>query len=315
MNPQMLQRYFDNTCTEEERRIVWLYLQQHSVDALEHLLDEGWNDSAPPMPARMAAKLDERLSPFLVQRRPRRLFYRWMAAASVLLLATGGLWLSRPVVKHKATAPLAIREINNGTTIVKRLTLPDGSHIWLTPGARIQLNDSFNILNRRINLSGEAYFEVAPAAIPFTVDGGGLQTIVLGTHFNMEAWPGEHSTSVSLSAGKVAIKQADSTMVLQPGFRLIYRKEQRTFVTRHFSTDNETNWKRGVIVMDDIPLEAALHRLEARYHKKIIWPEGAFRHARFTATFEQTPLEVILHNMAFIHGFSFQAKGDTILIH
>ncbi|WP_161596745.1 FecR family protein [Chitinophaga vietnamensis] len=310
----MLQRYIDNTCTEEERRMVWQYLQEQDAPALEHLLDEGWNDHVPPMPTQMAAELDNRLSPFLIRRRTRQLFYRWAAAAAILLLAAGWWRFSRPIATHDAPVPLASREISNATTTVKRLTLPDGSHIWLTPGARIQLDDDFNLHNRRIALSGEAYFEVAPAAMPFIVDGGDLQTTVLGTHFNMEAWPGERSVSVSLSAGKVAVKHADSTMILQPGIKLTYRKTQHTFITRHFSTDNETNWKRGAIVMDDIPLEAAFHRLEARYHKKIIWPQGAFREARFTATFEQTPLAVILHNMAFIHGFSYQTKGDTVLI-
>lgn len=318
IDPHTWQRYIDNTCTADERKAVLQWLQTQDDHALETLLDKEWATVPSPMPADMAAMLDQQLAHLLQPRHSRKMFYiKWLAAASIALLAGSILWLQRPV---KTTIPVVhSRQITNTATYVRRLTLADSSQVWLTPGSGLTIPDDYNVAARKIILTGEAYFEVAPQAAPFQVEAGGLVATVLGTHFNIEAWPGESITGIALSAGKIAVHlplqdQRDSTLVLTPGLKLAYKKATQSFSTRHFSTEKEADWKRGALVIEDVPLDAVFSRLESRYHKKIIVSAGNFKTTRFTATYGEEPLTDILRNMAFIYGFTYHETRDTVVI-
>jgi transmembrane sensor len=319
IDSQTWQRYIDNTCTADERKAVLRWLQAQDEPALEALLDQEWEAAAPPMPAAMATLLDQQLSHLLQQKQPRRLHYtRWLAAAGIALLAGSLLWLQRPA--KKLTVVVHNREIANTSTYVRRVTLTDGSQLWLTPGSVITVPDNYNQQVRKVILSGEAYFEVAPQSAPFQVSAGGLEATVLGTHFNIEAYPGETTTGIALSAGKIAVRlslhrQPDSTLILTPGLKLSYKKQAQSFNTRRFLPEKEADWKRGALVLEDVPLEAAFSRLESRYHKKILISRGNFKATRFTATYNQETLTAILHNMAFIYGFHYYETRDTVFIH
>lgn len=319
IDPHTWQRYIDNTCTADERKAVLHWLQTQDDLALEALLDQEWEASPTPMPAAMAGMLDQELSHLLQPRHSRRLFYiKWLAAAGIALLAGSLLWLQRPV--KKLTAVVHSREIANTSTYVRRLTLTDGSQVWLTPGSVVTIPDDYNRWVRKVILSGEAYFEVAPQAAPFQVNAGGLEATVLGTHFNVEAYPGETTTGIALSAGKIAVRlsllhQPDSTLILTPGLKLSYKKSAHSFNTRRFLPEKEADWKRGALVLEDVPLEAAFSRLESRYHKKILISGGDFKATRFTATYGPETLTAILRNMAFIYGFNYYETRDTVFIH
>lgn len=313
------QRYIDNTCTADERKAVLLWLQAQDDQALEALLDKEWEASPSPMPAAMASMLDQQLSHLLSPRHQRRLFYiKWLVAAGIALLAGSLLWLQRPA--KKIMAVVQSREIANTSTHVRKITLTDSSLVWLTPGSVVTIPDDYNVLVRKVILSGEAYFEVAPHAAPFQVNAGGLEAIVLGTHFNIEAYPGETTTGIALSAGKIAVRlslfhQPDSTLILTPGLKLSYKKPAQSFNTRRFLPEKEADWKRGALVLEDVPLEAAFRRLESRYHKKILVSGGDFKATRFTATYGPESLTAILRNMAFIYGFKYAETRDTVFIH
>lgn len=319
IDPHTWQKYIDNTCTADERKAVLHWLQTQEDPALEALLDQEWLVSAPPMPAEIATLLDQQLLHLLAPRRQRRLFYsRWVAAAAIALLAGSLLWLQRPATK--TAAAVHSREIANTSTHVRKITLADGSQLWLTPGSVVTIPDDYNGLVRKVILSGEAYFEVAPHAAPFQVNAGGLEATVLGTHFNIEAYPGETTTGIALSAGKIAVRlsllhQPDSTLILTPGLKLSYKKQTQSFNTRRFLPEKEADWKRGALVLEDVPLEAAFSRLESRYHKKILVSGGDFKATRFTATYGPETLTDILHNMAFIYGFHYYETRDTVFIH
>lgn len=319
IDPHTWQRYIDNTCTTAERKTVVRWLQTQEDPALETLLDEAWEDAAPPMPAEMASMLDQQLSHLLKPVRHRGLFYiKWLAAAGIALLLGSLLWLQHPA---KTVVPLVHnRTITNTSTYVRRLTLTDGSQLWLTPGSVVTIPDDYNVLVRKVILSGEAYFEVAAQAAPFQVHASGLQATVLGTHFNIEAYPGETTTGIALSAGKIAVRlsllhQPDSILILTPGLKLSYKKSTQSFNTRRFLPEKEADWKRGALVLEDVPLEAAFSRLEGRYHKKFSVSRKLFKGTRFTATYGPETLTAILRNMAFIYGFHYTETRDTVYIH
>ncbi|NIG55363.1 FecR domain-containing protein [Chitinophaga sp. Cy-1792] len=306
------QRYIDNQLTEAERISLTEKLQHTDDEMLAEQLLQGWPEAdVPPMPKALAMQLDNSLQYLLP---PQKRNYRpllWWAAAAILI----GILIHNiyPPAKLSPVVPPA-RELVNNSSHVRKITLPDNTQLWITPGTHVVIDPAFDEKNRIVSLAGEGYFEVSPGSHPFIVNTGRITTTVLGTHFNVEAYPKEKNISISLTAGKVAVHGADSTLQLKPGTRLIYRKASDEFVTRKFAVENESNWKRGALVLDDLPLETAFSRLEGRYGTTFRYTPGAFNGARFTGVYEAAPLEVVLRNMAFIHGFQYKIRKDTIYI-
>src|SRR5690606_693130 len=114
-----------------------------------------------------------------------------MAAAAVVVVGLGAaLWL-RPTV-HRA--PLGER---------LAVVLPDGSRVELNSGSRLAYRRTFGWRARRVDLHGEAFFDVVPADVPFTVRTFNSAVTVLGTRFNVRAWPDD--------------EQAETAVVLEEG--------------------------------------------------------------------------------------------------
>ncbi|MBV8255616.1 MAG: FecR domain-containing protein [Chitinophaga sp.] len=314
-----LRNYIDRNINEETRKTTHQWLQSLSDNELENLLAVGWGETPAPMPAEAATMLDTQLKnigipvtaprPFRVLRLVRR-----MVAAACIILLTGLFFLQ----KRKSTVPVPAppTQLANTSMHARKVTLPDGSLVWLSPGAALTVPANYNTGRRDITISGEGYFEVAPHTTPFRVFAGGLEAHVLGTHFNVEAYPGEKATTIALTAGSVAIRiRRDSSLVLKPGFKLISRPATQQVTVRPFVKEREIDWKKGAFVLDDVPLDAVFSRLEYRYHKKVVVNANLSGKARFTGTFNNTNLPDMLTNMAFVYGFKWQVTNDTLFIH
>lgn len=245
-------------------------------------------------------------------------------AASLLLIICAGIGLIKWHLQSDYTKPLAIttRLIRNQSSATERAVLPDGSLVWLTPQSSLSIRSDFAQKERWLELQGEGYFEVrSDPAHPFKVMAGGLQTTVLGTHFNIESYPGETATKVSLSEGRVIVQWhdptgKDSVLALSPGTRVRYAPALHRIVTDRFPTDEEAAWKRGAFVMNDLPLSEALQRLATRFGKTILFRPADFRGRRFTATYEHPDCIAILDNMSYVQQFHYRIKNDsTVIIH
>jgi len=340
INREKWQRYIDDQCTPEERKEMLQWLLQLPPGALEKMLEEGWDDNAPPMPQAMDicvySLLQQRLAASaqntdarVIQGLPgglptwrRRTIWRWTAAACLVLLAGISIGLLRLAQPAKKTRPIAAaaREVRNKSSVTKRAVLPDGSGVWLTPNSMITIGPDYNKNDRQLQLQGEGYFEVVhDPAKPFTVTTGDLRTTVLGTHFNIESYPEESSTKISLSEGKVAVQSPagnkDSMLYLSPGTRACYQPALKKITTDHFPLAEETAWKNGSLVFNDLPVTDVLRRLENRFGKKILFPEVGFKGKRLTATYKQPDLGIILENIAYVQAFHYRINRDTIIIY
>ncbi|PSL50306.1 FecR family protein [Chitinophaga niastensis] len=326
LDQQLWQRYIDGTVTTAERTDILQWLQSLDDEALEQLLTGGWQEEPPPMPAEHAAHLDNYLvsvmseKPLVVS--SKRRWGWWAAAASLLLLSSSGIWLWKTGKKQTVTAPLmSWRKIKNNTTTISKITLPDKSIVWLTPTSQVDIPDDYAQQARHITLSGEAFFEVVPkAAAPFVVTAGMLHTTVLGTSFNVEAYTNEPTVSISLATGRVSVElprkgRKDSTLVLFPGAKLIFKKGPQLFTNTHFSIEDTLAWKQGGFILEDVPVAVVFNRLARRFGKTIVFDPAAFSGARFSAKYNHPDLRVVLKNMAFIHSFHYHMRADSIFIY
>ena len=171
-----------------------------------------------------------------------------------------------------------------------RLQLPDGTRVWLNAASSIRYPTAFTGEERKVEITGEAYFEVAKAfsaggregVIPFRVNVRNKAEVeVLGTHFNINAYENEKGIHTTLLEGSVRVMQRSSALVLKPGQQaLISSIGEKIQLVNHADTDKVMAWKNGLFYFEGLTLEEAMRQLERWYDIEVIY-EGAVPNIRF----------------------------------
>ena len=159
------------------------------------------------------------------------------------------------------------------------LTLSDGTRVWLNSETSIQYPVVFGTKERRVFIQGEAYFEVAKdAKKPFTVQFMSSSVTVLGTSFNIRAYPEEKQSQTTLAEGSVRICSPGSSMLLKPGEQAEVKALSGEMVKKEVEVKTFTSWKDGRFVFEQEPLENIMRTLERWYDIRVIFrDEGAKR--------------------------------------
>ena len=159
------------------------------------------------------------------------------------------------------------------------LTLSDGTRVWVNSETSIQYPVAFGAKERRVFVQGEAYFEVAKDANkPFTVQFMSSSVTVLGTSFNIRAYPEEKRSQTTLAEGSVRIYSPGSSMLLKPGEQAEVSALSGEMVKQEVEVKNFTSWKDGRFVFEQQPLEDIMRTLERWYDIRVIFKdEGAKR--------------------------------------
>lgn len=168
-----------------------------------------------------------------------------------------------------------------------QLTLPDGTQVWLNSASSIRFPTTFTGKERRVEIIGEAYFEVAKnAQMPFRLDVGDKMEIeVLGTHFNVQAYNNDNTLKTTLLEGSVRVKAqprakqtSQSTTVLTPGQQA--QINQNAADTKSVSVINDADidkvmaWKNGHFNFEGASLEEVMKQLERWYDIEVVYESG-----------------------------------------
>lgn len=198
---------------------------------------------------------------------------------------------------------------------ISKVILPDSSVVWLNSGSEISYNNFFAAKNRDINLTGEAYFQVTKNEdIPLIVSSGELQVKVLGTKFNVTAYPESNNIDVVLESGKVELLSSELKSFqyeLKPGERGTFHRESRKLGISTVNTGKFTSWKDGIINIYDQTLEEVVKRLEIRYNQKFNY-EKELKDYHFTFTISNESLEETINLMEKIAPIATIQKGEII---
>ena len=157
--------------------------------------------------------------------------------------------------------------------------LADGTTVHLNAGSKLTYPVRFAGKRRVVALEGEAYFEVAKDANkPFTVQFMSSSVTVLGTSFNIRAYPEEKQSQTTLAEGSVRIYSPGSSMLLKPGEQAEVKALSGEMVKQEVEVKNFTSWKDGRFVFEQQPLEDIMRTLERWYDIRVIFrDEGAKR--------------------------------------
>lgn len=253
----------------------------------------------------------------------RKISYRqiaWAAAAALaLLLLAFRFWR-----ETDAQTPFLAQVIENSKpATVSIYRLPDGTLVRLKTGSSLRLSEMFDQKERRVYLSGEAYFEVAEnPQKPFKVQAGNTLTTALGTVFNVRAYPGEARVKVVLISGKVKVERENrehtplQAAILAPGQQIV---AQTDALGQPAQADiaGDTRWKDGlVLTFRGTPFREVVKVLSENYRITISgYEQNPLESHEITAEFDRAaPLGQVLETLAFSNNFKFEQKVQHVQI-
>ncbi len=197
------------------------------------------------------------------------------------------------------------------------LVLSDGSEVWLNAESSIRFPIAFSADERRVQIKGEVYFEVATLpSVPFKVEvdshvsKGEIE--VLGTRFNVNAYPEEATVKTTLLEGSVKINRAGETKTLFPGEQASYNQASLT-IKKDVNTDDIIAWKNGLFVFNNTDLKTILQNMARWYNVEVI-TEGTLPRDGFTGKISKSlPLSKFLKVLE-LNGVQSQLNGRTVII-
>ncbi|GGZ37449.1 hypothetical protein GCM10007049_33320 [Echinicola pacifica] len=194
--------------------------------------------------------------------------------------------------------------------------LPDGTMVWLNGASELYFPEQFHGEERRVELKGEGFFEVAhDARKPFRVVSSSLVTTALGTSFNIRNYEQE-PVSVALVTGKVEVEnlQTKSRDKLIPGEQLAFTAEDQSSLISEFDAKNTYGWKEGQLIFVNEDFGQVLEKIEQWYGVEIEVVGRPNRDWNITISFENASLERVLDRIAYIEKFEFETKGKKVIL-
>jgi transmembrane sensor len=162
-----------------------------------------------------------------------------------------------------------------------KLTLPDGSEVWLNAASSITYPTAFVSNERKVEISGEAYFEIMHnAAKPFKVSVNGMEVKVLGTHFNINAYNDEASVKTTLLEGSVSLIKGDAVAMLKSGQQAQLGNSENIKVIDNVDVDQVVAWKNGYFSFNRADLKTVMRQI-ARWYDVEISYEGKIPERQF----------------------------------
>lgn len=269
----------------------------------------------------------------------------WLKIAAIVLVAIGVYftyeWIKPAANQNKLTRQVADSSLSNFIVYTtapgerKKIKLPDSSTVELNVASRLQLTKDFNNTNRDIYLEGEALFDVTHnEELPFIVQTPGYEVRVLGTLFNVKAYPGESISETSLIRGKVKLFKADGGhLTLLPLQKVVFENNTKSIqtyqqeaapesgiqhimpVTKSLEGEiNEISWTENRLQFQNESMLEIKAKLERWYNVNIEWKDSIIGTYRFTGSFREEPIEKVLEALQFSYPFNYVIDQNTIVL-
>jgi transmembrane sensor len=253
---------------------------------------------------------------------PVKRYRRWYAAVAAVVLIASAIWIAWPgknadpqqLAKNDKKSP----QTDRGAKAEKYVRLQDGSTVLLNEGSHLEYPDTFTDGTREVTLYGEAYFDIRHDAVrPFIVHTGNVSTTVLGTAFNIKAYPGQKEVTVTVTRGKVKVSANTKIIgVITPNERIAVNLDDKSFKQEKVNAADAVKWKKQYLVLDDISLEDAIVLIDNKYHVNTFFSNEALKQCRISATFVNNEnLEQVLSVVTSVvdAGYTIQPNDQVII--
>ncbi|SEW40209.1 FecR family protein [Chitinophaga arvensicola] len=290
---------------------------------LQHILHQQQPAEIPPTPVR---KLHQR--------------WYWAAAIFLGLIVAGSLYF----FQSQQRVNWSIVQAKPGTR--SNVVLPDGTTVTLNAGSELAYPTDFMNSNRQVKLTGEGYFQVAKNADrPFIIHTATVDVKVLGTVFNLRAYPNESKTETALISGAVEVtihRQKDNKILLKPGEKVEVDNQLTTVTTTRSGTPatataathtkpdirigplvkdpvdqqvQETAWLEYKLIFREETFEQLAAQIERAYNVKIIFQDDAIKMASFSGKVKDESVTELLNILQATKHFNYKTVAGQIIIY
>jgi transmembrane sensor len=210
---------------------------------------------------------------------------------------------------------LAYNMINTPRGGEYQLVLADGTKVWLNSASSLKYPAAFYGKERKVELTGEAYFEVAKDHTkPFIVSVNGMNVQVLGTHFNVMAYSDEKVIKTTLLEGSVKLTNQDQQAMLKPGQQGVFNDQQASFNVGDVDVEDVVAWKNGLFAFNNEDIQTIMKRISRWYDVDVIFPEK-FRRKNFGGTVSRfKDVSEVLHSLELTGSVHFKTEGRRIIV-
>ncbi len=274
-----------------------------------------------------------------------RFFYWAPRVAAVFLFGAALSFFVAYLVFNKPTQNLAFQEINTPAGAKSKITLPDGTVVWLNASSNLKYSSDFGKKGREVELEGEAFFDVeTDSSKIFMVRTSELNIKAYGTSFNVKSYPEEGTIETTLLEGKVGVVRdglnvKENEVLLEPNQRVVYFrknkpveetidaqiekqatetiKTQKTnkltyLISKGIDTREFTSWKDGTLFITSESLSELAIKLERKYDVKIHFETEALKKLKFTGSLENETVEQVIEAIGIAAHIDYEIEDRDI---
>lgn len=195
-----------------------------------------------------------------------------------------------------------------------QVELPDGSKVWLNAASSLRFPTTFAGKERRVEITGEAYFEVTKnPSVPFVVGVNNAEVQVLGTHFNVMAYNDESALETTLLEGSVKFVKDDNTQMLKPGQQLQLTQKGQLKVISGVDLTKVVAWKNGFFDFEGLNFETIARQLSRWYNVDVVY-NSKIDDLFYAEIPRNTKLSVVLRALELTGKIRFEIEGAKIIV-
>jgi len=327
MTKEIFIKYLKGNCTETEFEQLLVWIREDSLKASDRgMIKNVWDEFEPeagPVERikynRVLDKIHHQIninrnsSQLVIQKAPNRnrILSILMRAAAILLLPVLSLLIYTNLAdRDRYAANLNDLEVEAPAGSRMHIVLGDGTRIWLNHGSKLKYPLRFEGENRKVFLTGEAYFEVAHnEKVPFIVGTTLVEVKATGTAFNVSAYPGDENIETTLVEGKVILYEKESNheiRTLSPGECLKFEALKNDYTIESGHTEKNIAWKDGLLVFKNERVEDIAKKLARWYNVEVEIDNEKVNDFTFTATFMDETLPQVLELMTLATPVNYQ---------
>lgn len=196
-----------------------------------------------------------------------------------------------------------------------QVILPDGSKVWLNAASSITYPVQFTDNERRVKLTGEAYFEVAKnKEKPFYVTMGDAEVRVLGTHFNISAYSDDEAITTTLLEGSVQVTKNHSVSLLKPGEQAVINHRSDDIAVSEANIDDAMAWKNGYFIFNDDNITGIMKKV-SRWYDVDVYYAADLNDQKFGGSYHRSKnISELLQYLEMIGKIHFKVQERRITV-
>lgn len=195
------------------------------------------------------------------------------------------------------------------------LTLSDGSKVWLNAASMLRFPTAFTGKERKVEMKGEVYFEIAKQiGKPFVVETGGARIEVLGTRFNVNTYD-KNTVRTTLAEGQVKISQEDKSSVLTPGEEASITKGAAGIYVQKVNVDKTLAWKNGLFYFENTNIRTIMQEVSRWYNVEVVYQTRDSKNKNFSGVLSRySQVNALLKRLELTGAVHFRIEGKKIVV-